>query len=749
MKISAFSILFFLTSFGLFGQFRVVVINQKTEQPIENAILKIRENSRNAVNTFFSDKSGEILFDGDFLKSYFELSALGFETIKDTIKNKELLLIRLNSIIDLDPVVVTAQYNTSTVNNSIQKITVISRQQIDQTGANNLADLLTYQTGIRLGNDNILGTTVNLSGISGQNVKILIDGVPVIGRLDGNVDLSQLNLNNVERVEIVEGPLSVNYGTDALGGTINIITKKSTSKKIDFLINPYYESIGNYNLSSSLAWRIKKQTFTVSLARNYFDGWSMNDPFIEFPYNRLADTNRFRTWKPKEQLSGEFRYLTTLKGWSLNPFYRHFNEVIENRGFPQAPYLETAFDDYYNTYRNDFGISINKRFKKSGLTIIAANNHYLRIKNSFIKDLTTLQKTLVQTEGAQDTSRYSLMNFRVNYQFELNKKVEMEVGTDLNYESAFGLRILNQEQFIGDYALFTTLQLKLGKQILLKPAVRYAYNSVYNSPVIPSLNLKWTKKNLSVRASAARGFRAPSLKELYFDFVDINHNIQGSTTLTAEYSWNYSTYLTYLKPVKSTLIKFEYGIFYNDINDLITLGLLEDNTYTYINIGSYSTVGNQAGISFRSKQFNIGLNANYIGRFNPLSNEDSSLDPYFFSPEISANIGCSFGQNKYSLNLFYKYNGELQSFYVNQEGLIETRTQNDYSILDLSFTSKWMNDKLLVIIGGKNLLNVSDVQIIGQSAGVHSSSGNMNVARGMSAFISLKYNLQYERKNAK
>jgi len=749
MKIFVFSILFFLTSSTLFGQFRIVVIHQKSEQPIENAALKIREKSTNEVNTFFSDIKGEILFNGDYLNSYFELSALGFETIKDTIKNKELLLVRVNAIIDLDPIVITAQYQTSTVNNSIQKITVISRQQIDQTGANNLADLLTYQTGIRLGNDNVLGTTVNLSGVSGQNVKILMDGVPVIGRLDGNVDLSQLNLNNVERIEIVEGPLSVNYGTDALGGTINIITKKSTSKTLDWTLSPYYESIGNYNLSSSLAWRIKKQAFVISLTRNYFDGWSMNDPFIEFPHERLADTNRYRTWKPKEQMNGEFRYQTSLKGWNLNPYYRHFNEVIENRGFPQTPYLETAFDDYYNTFRNDFGISVNKRFKKSGLTIIAANNHYLRIKNSYLKELTTLNNTLIQTEGAQDTSRYKLINFRANYQLELSKKIEMEVGTDINYESAVGLRILDQEQAIGDYALFTTMQWKIGKQIMLKPALRYAYNSVYNSPIIPSFNLKWSKKNVSVRASAARGFRAPSLKELYFDFVDINHNIQGSTSLTAEYSWNYSAYLTSLKPVKSTLFKFEYGIFYNNIKDLITLGLLDDNTYTYINIGSYRTLGNQAGISFRSKQFNVGLNANYIGRFNPLSNEDSSLNPYFFSPEISANIGYSFGQNKYSLNVFYKYNGAIQSFYINQEGLVETRTQNDYSILDLSFTSKWMNDKLMVIIGGKNLLNVSDVQIIGQSAGVHSSSGNMNVARGMSAFISLKYNLQYDRKQKK
>lgn len=366
MKIFCICLLCGFLNLIVYGQFEFEILNKKTNAPLENALIKIKNNDNNQGLVFYSDKSGKINFNGEFQGAIYELSAIGFETIIDTLNSNTFYKVFLQPTIDLDPIVVTAQYQSSTVNNSIQKITVISRQVIEQSGSNNLGDLLTYQTGIRLGNDNILGTTVNLGGISGQNVKILIDGVPVIGRLDGNVDLSQLNLNNVERIEIVEGPLSVNYGTDALGGTINIITKTATAKTIEWNTHPYYESVGNYNLSSSLACRIKNQSFSISLARNYFDGWSMNDPFIEFPTERIADTNRFRTWKPKEQINSEFRYKIGVKGWDFSPYYRHFNEEIENRGHPLAPYLETAFDDYYLTNRNDFGINIAKRFKKVG-----------------------------------------------------------------------------------------------------------------------------------------------------------------------------------------------------------------------------------------------------------------------------------------------------------------------------------------------------------------------------------------------
>ena len=77
--------------------------------------------------------------------------------------------------------------------------------------------------------------------MSGENVKIMIDGVPVIGRQNGNLDLSQLNLLGIEHVEIIEGPLSVNYGNNALVGTINLIASACEAK---FLPIPYHSVFG-------------------------------------------------------------------------------------------------------------------------------------------------------------------------------------------------------------------------------------------------------------------------------------------------------------------------------------------------------------------------------------------------------------------------------------------------------------------------------------------------------------------------
>jgi outer membrane receptor for ferrienterochelin and colicins len=120
---------------------------------------------------------------------------------------------------------VTGQHAPTSAKNATYKITSIDKQEILKRGVTNLREALDNQLGIDLSQDNVYGSSVSINGISGEGIKVLVNGIPLVGRIDGKLDLSQINLNNVERIEIVKGPLSVIYGSDALGGVINIITK--------------------------------------------------------------------------------------------------------------------------------------------------------------------------------------------------------------------------------------------------------------------------------------------------------------------------------------------------------------------------------------------------------------------------------------------------------------------------------------------------------------------------------------------
>lgn len=676
------------------------------------------------------------------------VSYLGFDSYRDTVEILQLKRIVLQSPQLIGEMVVTAQSEAVSVENAVQKVTVITSDQIQKSGANNLADILTYQTGIRLSQDNVLGSSMDLGGISGQNVKILVDGVPVIGRQNGNVDLSQINLNNVERIEVIEGPLSVNYGTNALAGTVNIITKKKGRQGVSVEILPYYETIGNYNLTGLVSFSKKRHHVSIDGGRNYFDGWTNGDAFIEFPKERLADTNRVKTWKPKEQYFGGVRYSFLKENWQLSAFGKYFDEMIVNRGMPSAPYYEAAFDDYYHTQRLDAGLTNEFRFKNSKLNVLVAYNDYKRIKNTYLKDLTTLNQVLAESVGAQDTSRFNQFTGRLIYSGELGKKLTYQLGADVNQSSAWGRRIDSGQQTLGDYAGFVTVDWKLLDSLTIKPGIRYAYNTTYASPLVPSLNVLYRVKRFSFRASAARGFRSPDLKELYMDFVDVNHNITGNQNLHSEDSWNFSLFVNWMKLTKkNALLKLEYGGYYNDIENLITLGIVDNSTYTYINIGKYSTIGQQLSFIYRSQRWRLNLNATYIGRYNPDS-EIADVDRYSFSPELGARINYVLIKGRLQTNVFYKYNGQLQSFYIGEDNSVETTRQSDYHILDASITADFFKqEQLSVTLGAKNILNVKQVNVIGQNqGGVHSSGSTMNGGRGISFFLSVRYRINFKMK---
>ena len=193
------------------------------------------------------------------------------------------------NINQLEQVVVTGQFSPQSMRNSLYKVRTVNSEQIRQKAPTSVQSLLNTEIGIRLSNDMALGETdFELMGMSGNNVKILLDGIPLIDRGATKQSLSQLDVNSIERVEIVEGPMSVVYGTDALAGVINIITKKgdgyseentwrvgarvqeeSMGKEYDF-----FKDKGLHNESIDLGFNHKSGLFVNGgYTRNNHGGW--------------------------------------------------------------------------------------------------------------------------------------------------------------------------------------------------------------------------------------------------------------------------------------------------------------------------------------------------------------------------------------------------------------------------------------------------------------------------------------------
>lgn len=725
---------------NLFAQSEIQVVSIENNEPVPFARVEIISPA-GSTNVIADDRGiFKLTLDKNYtLDQYFlKIKAYGYEVFEHKLEGRHPTKCPMRPLTQaIDEVVVTGQIALTTTENAVQKIRVIDRKTIDSKGAVNLRDVLQNELNIRLSQDQVLGSGMTLQGVSGENVKILIDGVPVIGRMNGDIDLSQINLANIERIEIVEGPLSVAYGSNALAGTINLISKKTLKNGQEVQVNSYYETVGNYNLDGRATVNHKRHKISVFGGRNYFDGWSKTDPVIEFPKKKIADSGRFQTWKPKEQFTAGINYTFQFKRTSISPFIDGFWEKITNKGLPRSPFYISAFDDYYHTKRNNQGVHfqtlLGDKYKIQG---VVAHNYYQRIKNTYVKDLTDLSEVLTSNTADQDTSIFRTIMSRSTFsKSRVESRINYEVGYDVNYEMATGKRISEDKKAMGDYAVFGSADWNLRKDMILKPALRTAYNSVYGMSVIPSLNMKWSpKKIISVRASYANGYRAPSMKELYMNFVDINHNIIGNKDLTPEKSHNFQLWLNSGKKVKGSDLDVELNGFYQNVRDKISLSQdVTGVTYSYFNLDQFESAGTRIQIGFKREDIQLKVGFAYTGVKTNYGN-----GRFVNSPELNASFSYNWKKPQINFFVYYKYTGRLVT-YMQTDALELVQTYiNDYNMLDVNVNREFWKKRVGVSLGAKNLLNVTSVNS-GGAGGVHSSGGGSTpIGWGRSYYLKLQ-----------
>ena len=252
MKLKFNQIVFFLffvliAQLNLFGQnTSITVIDQNSQKAIPFAEIILNKIDGQFLKGLTTDANGVAKFDISQAVDY-EIMFLGYASQKDRINLGENITVELIEESNLlNDVVVTGQFAPKKADQSIYKIDVVNSKELAERGINNLAEALTNETGLRVSSD-ATGTKIEMQGMSGENVKYLIDGVPIIGRVGGDIDLSQINMDNVDHIEIIQGPMSVVYGTSAIAGVINIITKKNNFNKNIAKINAYADSKNTYN----------------------------------------------------------------------------------------------------------------------------------------------------------------------------------------------------------------------------------------------------------------------------------------------------------------------------------------------------------------------------------------------------------------------------------------------------------------------------------------------------------------------
>ncbi|MBL3655817.1 TonB-dependent receptor plug domain-containing protein [Fulvivirga sediminis] len=742
--------LFIIIGTSSYAQTTIICVDSTNNKPIESVQVTFIKNG--IQQTSVTDSKGKASTSWSTPLSA-KLTHIEYNAKSITIDENNQTITFSPAITLLNPLVVTSQYAPQSAKNSVYKVKTISKQRIEKQGATNIQEVLKNELNISFSRDNATGSSgITLQGLSGQNVKVLLDGVPISGRsgVSNEIDMGQLNVNSIEQIEIIEGPMAVNYGADALAGVINIITNKDSGYEWSANLSLHEESVekeysafdeGIHSPAATFTYKPSEKWYVQAEGRyNDFGGW-IGDP------EKYSD--RDRQWYPKSQynLGGLTRYNTD--GFSI--FYRlnYLNENIENLGKPSANQLydPIATDEQYTTKRWSHQLQSEIKVGKLNMQPVISYTNYERTTRQYLKNLATDRETTTD-DYEQDTIYFKTLFLRNTLSHLKWSWGSAQLGFDSNYERTAGTTLSDGEKSAFDISFFASTEIKAGEKLLIRPGIRYGYNSIYKTEPSPAINFKYQITTSSqVRLGYGRGFRAPSLRELYHEFIDSNHHIEGNKDLEPEYSHSFNADFTKSFPLQNMQVVL--AGFYNNIKNRI--GYISPETAsgdmitTYRNISRYKTIGSTLTLQYHYKNLNISTGLAYTGLYQEL--QDAYAIPEFvYGTQLNGSFSYHWARPELFFSLYYKYNGTSKDYFeiTKEDGSTapELQKREGYHLLDLTIQKK-LTEWASLSIGSKNLMNVTFVKNNRTTGGAHAdTSGQTSVGYGRSYFLRMNFKLQ-------
>ena len=483
----------------------------------------------------------------------------------------------------LKEIIITATKTKRQLSNATVPVTLIKQKEIQNINASRIQGVLEEFTGLNTVSS-ALGTGIQLQGLDSDYSLIMIDGIPLIGRLNGVLDLSRLSVGNISRIEVVKGPSSVLFGSNALAGVVNIITK-SPKKEKSIQLEAKASSFNTYDfgINSVLSYKKYKGVFSSNyyttggydLASNY-QGYNISTEYYGKTVSPHSNYSFF--------IQNEFDISPDIK-FHLNG--RYFGE-LENYKFSDV-------DSNFVTGKGNIkDWSVNPQ-----LTLQLSPKFKMNFKSAY-NEYHTNTDELFEDESTYSNSYYneSFLNFELQNDYKYNKTNEFSLGLGYEKEGIQTSRLSNDEFHKADNKyIFIQYILKYKDNLNLILGTRYEQHQNYSRQFNPKLSFKYniTPKYV-LKASIGRGFKKPDFKQLYFNYTN---NAIGYTVLGT----------TYVEEGLASLLNQNVIA----INEETGLPYIYDLYYTIIDNGgridAESSTGINFGLSIRSlKNTIIDLN---------------------------------------------------------------------------------------------------------------------------------------------
>ena len=435
-----------------------------------------------------------------------------------------------DSTVELEPVVVTATKTPQRLEDTPVITNLITRAEIEATGAENIGEVLEHTAGIIIHRDGH-GDGVQLQGLNSEYILILVDGEPQVGRIAGKLDMARLAVENVERIEIVKGATASLFGNAALGGVINIITREATSP-FSVQVSQTFEQ--NTTLDSRGAVELQRDNLNalLTLSRNYRNPIDLDTSDLTTTIDGYANvTGSART---------EYQLTPATNLIFSGQYFTQDQEGISENG----PVAFDRLGDIEN-FSGSIGVEheFGDRTHGTPATLLTGKLYATRYDD---------ESTVVNRDSAEISSQnlniQDLLKGELQFDTTLWEKHQFTLGGEVVLENLQSQRITGGERGLLTNSLFVQNVFRPISAFALVIGGRLDNHSEFGTHFSPKLSTLYRMTdNLRLRFSYGQGFRAPDFKNLYLDFTNVTSGYQvlGNPNLRPESSHNWNLGLEY------------------------------------------------------------------------------------------------------------------------------------------------------------------------------------------------------------
>ncbi|MGN6397135.1 MAG: TonB-dependent receptor plug domain-containing protein [Mucilaginibacter sp.] len=561
----------------------------------------------------------------------------------------------------LNDVVVTATRSPKKQSETGRVVTIITADQIARSQGRTLPQLLNSVPGITFSGANNapgISSSIFLRGASTGNTLILVDGFPVnnASSIDGSYDLNAFPLDQIERIEILKGSGSTLYGSDAVAGVLNIITRHPKGQGLKANLQASGGTYNTFNESAGLIGNVNKTGIAVNLSNTDSKGFAgatdtmgsgrfTKDPF----HQRSASVNLTQQVSQSFSLNGNF-------------------QGTYNKG--KLPY--GAFtDDAGYTYNNTFlfgGLGGNLRLDKGDLRFNISQNS---VKNKY-NDAAGPQNF---NSASYQKNTGNITNAEILFTYHINTYLDITSGESFRYYSSTQQSTYDTLKNLRNSlnSIYTSLFFKAGI-FHMELGGRSNFDSKYGTNFTYTINPSlYIANQLKLFGTVASAFKAPSLYQLFSQYGNVGLKPESTTSYEAGFDWQL---------VKNTL-SFNTVFYKYDTRDVIYFKNLANPPY-----GVYENGALQKDKGFES-ELNLNINklsaSAYVAYVTGKQTdaEGKVTNNLYRRPKNTLGLNASYQFfESFSATVDYKYTGDRSDIKFNPDFTSSVVTLKHYNLVD-------------------------------------------------------------------